>query len=387
MCFCSEEEIEGEKKNISGKKTHIYSGHKIPYENLEDREFEILIYDLYKRHEVEINKNFDSIALMSGVAEHGRDAVLYKDGEPKGIIQCKHTSNNTLMGKTQVVKEIIKFVVYAIDNEKLISSEGEIIYYFVNSHLFKDEAQKLLDNFKSEIGAISELELWTNQIIKEYKKIKIKKYDDIKIKMQELFARLDVRRVERPDLDILICTQNDILSMFFDVKKVIEKNPRLPNQYENLKPSKQDVEELYYGKRFVGKLKDIKIDNKNIIFAILDYWRVIGTLNLISDIEFLDQDMIANYQEDLLRKYENFYSEYCENVRDNHGENEINKLSRSFYRKVIEQNPLPLIGIDYNRPFFQNGMYQDIANSNNLVVWKLRKYEESNDEIKFDDFV
>ncbi|MCS6103532.1 hypothetical protein DWV12_14555 [Clostridium botulinum] len=387
MFFYNEEEIRNEKREInSKKKERVYSGHKIPYEHLGDREFEILIYDLYKRHEIEINKNFENIALMSGVAEHGRDAVLYKNGEPNAIIQCKHTSINSAMGKSQAAKEIIKFVLYVIDDKNLIPSNGEILYYFVNSNVFKEEAQGLLDNFKDEISKQDKLEIWTNQVIQKYEKLKDKKYKDIKIQMQEIFNRLNVKRVERPDIDILISNQNDILSIFFEVKKVIEKNPRLPNKYETLVPTKEELEEIYYGDKFVLKLNEIKIDKKTIVFAIFDYWRVIETLNLISEVEFLDSKIISSYQSDLLRKYNNFYCEHCEKIDNDYEEDKINKLSRSFYREVTNQNPLQLIGIDYNRPFFQNGMYQDIANTKDFVVWKLKKYEDNDNEIKFDDF-
>ena len=31
-------------------------------------------------------------------------------------------------------------------------------------------------------------------------------------------------------------------------------------------------------------------------------------------------------------------------------------------------------------------MYQDIANTKDFVVWKLKKYEDNDNEIKFDDF-
>ena len=239
------------------------------------------------------------------------------------------------MDKSQAAKEIIKFVLYVIDDKKLIPSNGEILYYFVNSNVFKEEVQGLLDNFKDEISKQDKLEIWTNQVIKKYEKLKDKKYKDIKIQMQEIFNRLNVKRVERPDIDILISNQNDILSIFFEVKKVIEKNPRLPNQYETLRPTKEELEELYYGKKFVVKLNEIKIDKKNIVFAIFDYWRIIETLNLISDVEFLDSNIISSYQSDLLRKYNNFYCEHCEKIDNDYEQDKINKLSRSYKSKSI----------------------------------------------------
>lgn len=379
------EEINNEKVNFKNKPI-IYSGQKYPYENLDDRMFEVLIYDLYKRHEIELKHNFDNILLMSGVAEHGRDAVMYAKGEVRAIIQCKHTSVNNRMEKSTAAKEIIKFVLYAIEDTELIPSNGEILYYFVNSNSFKEEAQILLDNFNERIIEEENLEIWANQVIKSYKKFKVKSYSEVKEKMISLFNRLKIQRVEREDIDVLISNQEDILSRFFQVRLVVEAKPRFPNNFEKLNPQKELAKDIYNNEVFVAKLKDIKIGFEHMRYAIIDYWRAIQTIDLFSNIDYLDLDVLVNYEEDLIRMYNNLYSLYCDKIKTNNEESLIT-LSRDFYLDIQNQPIIPLVGMEYNRPFFQNGIYQDIANSNDSVVWKLKQYKEVNyEQINFDDF-
>ena len=68
------------KEFNTSDKQEIFEGRDIPYEKLSDREFEVLSYLIFKRNKVEKNKEYDSINLMQGIREKGRDCILYKAG-------------------------------------------------------------------------------------------------------------------------------------------------------------------------------------------------------------------------------------------------------------------------------------------------------------------
>lgn len=373
----------------NGSKSIFFEGKNIPYEKLTDREFEILAYYLFKRHKVEMDKAYDSISLMQGVGEKGRDSVLYKNNEARGIIQCKHTEKNSRMDRTQAIKEIIKFALNSIKYKDLIPSNGNVNYYFIHSFGFSEPAQRLLDNFYYELTLDTEnLKKLTNKVIEKYSNLADLKYEDISDELLEIFKRLNVRKFERQDLDLLLLNQDDIISSFFQVKKVIEKNPSLPREYELIELSHKEIMDLYNNSNFIVKLKEIKVKKEEKLDAISDYWSTLKTLELLSHVEYLDEDVILKYESDLLRIYNNDYRIHCEEIKEDENEEKIRSLSRIFYRRIITQGPRKIINLEDNRPFFQNGIYHDMANTEKILTWMLKfTDEEDEDEEQFDDFL
>ncbi|MBO9684265.1 MAG: hypothetical protein J7502_16635, partial [Flavisolibacter sp.] len=93
-----------------------------PYHLLEDHAFELLVYSLYKSEieNGELAGPYDDIWLMGGVKEKGKDCALFRQGIFGAAIQCKHRSKLAPVGKVQVAKEIIKFLLHIInDNEQI----------------------------------------------------------------------------------------------------------------------------------------------------------------------------------------------------------------------------------------------------------------------------
>src|SRR5215211_6619549 len=115
----SEEQIQSE---LSGnyKPLTIESGiTTFTFSDLSDREFELLSYLLIKEKiETDSFGNHSDIALMQGVAERGRDCVLYKNGEVSGLIQCK--KYQARFTKPQFLKELIKFSLFAIKDPAIL---------------------------------------------------------------------------------------------------------------------------------------------------------------------------------------------------------------------------------------------------------------------------
>lgn len=375
---------------ISNKdsKPVILEGRDKPYERLNDREFEVLVYYLFKKNKVGKNKEYDNIDLMQGIGEKGRDCILYKNGEVAGIIQCKHTEKNSRMDKPNAFKEIIKFALNCIKDKTIIPKDKIIDYNFVHSFAFSHPAQEMLNNFYSEaISNSVELEKITNKVISKYSNLSDLKYDVIHDDLLGILKRLNVIKYEKQDLDLLMVNQNEILSIFFKVQKVIIKDPSLPRQYESINPEKEEVKKIYNNENFISKLKEIEIKLPDIIQAIKDYWSTLRTLELICNIEYFDEDEIETYQKDLILKYSNQYNKDCENINEGDTLKKIKSESRKFYWDVINQNPLKIIGLEDNRPFFQNGIYQDLANGDDIETWMLKYVDEGVNYEEIDNFL
>lgn len=389
MIFYNKKEIDNITNDINNSnRPMLFEGKGVPYKELDDREFEILSYHLFKRHMVEINKEYDNVTLMQGVGEKGRDLVLNKSGEVRGIVQCKHTVKENRMDRTHAAKEIIKFALNCIKYKTIIPNEGDINYYFVHSFGFSNPAQVLLDNFYYEITLDKDkFKKYTVEVIKKYNTLSELNYDDILEDLLRILKRLNVKKYERQDLDVLLLNQDDIIDLFFQIKKVVEKKPNFPRKYEFEQPSNEEIMNLY-NRNFIEKLKEIKISKEDKLEAIKDYWGSLKTLELLSEIEYFDENEILIYEKDLFRKYKNNYSIHCENITEDKNEIEIRRLSRIFYKEIINQNPIEINGFEGNRPFFQNGLYHDMVNVEKIPTWLLVYVnEEDEDEEEFYDFI
>ncbi|WP_252244360.1 MULTISPECIES: ABC-three component system protein [unclassified Clostridium] len=375
--------------NNKNCKPVILEGKDKPYEKLNDREFEVLSYYLFKKNMVGETKKYDYIDLMQGVGEKGRDCVLYKEGQVKGIIQCKHTEkNNNRMDKPSALKEIVKFALNCIKDKTMIPSDIIIDYHFVHSFAFSQPAQCMLNNFYTEVTRDGDkLKEITNAVINKNSKLKDLKYECIHDELLVILKRLNIIKYEKQDIDLLMANQNKILSIFFKVQKVIIKEPSLPRQYESIEPDKDAVKNIYSNKVFIHKLKEIGIKMPDVIQAIKNYWSALETLELLCTIEYFDEEEIETYQKDLIFRYINQYKKDCENISDKDTPKGIKSESRKFYWEVMNQNPIKIIGLLDNRPFFQNGMYQDLANGDDIQTWMLKYVDEEAEYEDIDNFL
>ena len=68
------------------------------FNQLIDRQFEMIIYHIFKEDikcQVYQNK-YDSIDLIHGTSDRGKDIILYHKSEVVGIIQCKNYQNKII---------------------------------------------------------------------------------------------------------------------------------------------------------------------------------------------------------------------------------------------------------------------------------------------------
>lgn len=236
------------------EKPTAYSGLSLPFNSLNDRAFEILLYQVFKdkieRDENNIREKFNGIDLMQGVGEKGRDSILTKNGKNVGVIQCKKVASN--IAKPQFVKEILKFLLFAIKDTTLITSSKEFTYYFSVSTGLAGTTKELIRDFNTFIFQEKELESWTSSVIKEYQQFKGMTYAAVKPQLTELLENIKIERILPQDIELWLSSIPTVSAFFFEVKTVtdnsliekIEQKYLVPLKTFLNKESKSDLEDF-----------------------------------------------------------------------------------------------------------------------------------------------
>lgn len=196
----------------------------LPMNELGDREFEVLVYSLV---EAKIQsgdyEGFDQIVLMKGVGERGRDCQLYRQGQVAGLIQCKKLQKK--MSRSEVMEEIVKFLMFAIAEEELMPSPEVFEYHIYASGGYFEPAVKLLSAFSAE--SRKEVEHGgLGSIIKSLKEkyATFRAYDEIVTFkcVAKVLEILNVRFYTGVDLNLALTSYPVIISKFFRTMPVLD---------------------------------------------------------------------------------------------------------------------------------------------------------------------
>lgn len=196
-----------------------------PFERLSAFSFEDLTYFTIKgciSHQGTW-EGFDEIVLLGGIKDQGMDCALRREGYFKGVIQCKHSINKTRLGKTRFVKELLKFLLYTIEDGDKIKDPEDFTYFIISSSGVTGETINLITNFSEAILRETALRKWTNDIIAQFGTLKaLKSYQNIKEKLQELLSKIKVRQLHEKDLAMLLREEHNetVLSYFFKLEKI-----------------------------------------------------------------------------------------------------------------------------------------------------------------------
>lgn len=195
----------------------------LPLSAVSDRDFELLAYSLVKAEiAADLHPELTNVALMQGVGERGRDCVLYQDSRIVGLIQCKKYIGR--INKTQVLKELIKFSLFALQDNAICPDPGRFNYHFYVSSDFTEPAIDLLgkyrDQIKSEISSGS-IKKHLTEVADEYESFRPFR-DNLPIReASEFLEKISVEVSIGVDLTRRLYAQPEILRNFFNVKMVI----------------------------------------------------------------------------------------------------------------------------------------------------------------------
>lgn len=216
-----------ENVRIMSDKPIALTTQNVPFTQLTSRQFEELIYALYK-NEIETGSwkaQYDSISLMSGVGEKGRDCRLLKNGKNVGLLQCKHSEQDSKRYSDQeCLKEVIKFIFYYFIDKNLIYDLSDFTYYYVSSTGFSDNADNLIGNFNTEAPNHVKLEQLAKVVIGAYKSFENLEYEKIASELKSVLSCIRVKKIIPQDLNILLFRPDniDVLNTYFQVQKVVD---------------------------------------------------------------------------------------------------------------------------------------------------------------------
>ncbi|MDB5199171.1 MAG: hypothetical protein JWO92_1134 [Chitinophagaceae bacterium] len=210
-------------------KTPLPIGGGINYNLLpSDKRFEELLYTIYKQkieNDETWNTLFDDIYLTAASGDSGADCILYKDGKAKGVIQCKKYAKN--IDKTEVSKEILKFLLYTIVDNGLMPDAENFHYYFSVSKGFSKTAIELIENFNEEILKGEKIEIWFNELKKKYSAtLGQLEYHNIQSELYGKLKSIKIKKISPPDLDIELNKPYNfnIQQIFFIIKTVTDNS-------------------------------------------------------------------------------------------------------------------------------------------------------------------
>ncbi|WON95062.1 NACHT domain-containing protein [Sphingobacterium sp. UGAL515B_05] len=208
--------------NINPKPT-AYSGQELNFLALDDRIFEILLYQIFKarieNNDFTLAERYDNVVLMQGVGERGRDCFLTKNGKNVGVIQCKKLNKN--LNKTDVLKEILKFLIHYTQDKSLITDIEKFDYYFAVSKGFAETASVLLANFNDSYDE-EEVKRNCEKILSSYSSLREVSYQEIEETIKNAIKKIRVYTLKPADLNQYLFEHPKLIKNFFRILTVTD---------------------------------------------------------------------------------------------------------------------------------------------------------------------
>lgn len=221
----SDEQIDNEIESRYRPHATNASSRDLPLCELSDRDFEILTYQLIKEEIANNEHNgYDSISLMQGVGERGRDCVIYSNDEVVAVVQCKKYKSN--ITRPALLKELIKFLLHLTIDESLFSG-NKVKYLFYVSKSLTEPAIKLTNQFSKEIlNDIKEGKIkgYIKEVVDEYASFEDYVGKEPYEAIESLLKLTTVEVYDQVDLSYRIQCKPNILQNFFDVIQVIDRD-------------------------------------------------------------------------------------------------------------------------------------------------------------------
>ncbi len=200
----------------------------LPYNLISDgRRFEDLVYSIIQTKITTTGfDNFDQASQMSGVADRGRDIMLYKSGVVAGTIQCKKHEKNISLN--MLGEELTKFVLYALADPSLIPG-NDFTYYMASSGGFTNDCIDFIDQFSRVAVEPSRVQSWIEKNSK-FQKLSNLGSGTVLTEVLEVFSRIRLKKITPADLDLYFsepaCTP--LIPLYFEVRTIIiDARPQL----------------------------------------------------------------------------------------------------------------------------------------------------------------
>lgn len=217
----SQEEIQVIQGNTLKVKA-ISSSESYDFTSLNDRTFEILLYQIFKRRiSDDLKSQYDKVDLMQGVGERGLDIALWKKGTLKGVVQCKRLK--TRLKLSDFLEEIIKLSINIHLQEFGAIQLKDLTYYIASAAGFSGSLIKAIANlpdfYKNNNAIVTNV---TSKILNKYSSFKNLDLEIIQPIIRKTFNTLSVEKITPEDLNFHLTLYTDISDAFFEIKKVTD---------------------------------------------------------------------------------------------------------------------------------------------------------------------
>lgn len=210
----------------------------LPFSDLGDREFELLTYTLVKAEiEDSIYPGISNIVLMQGVAERGRDCILYNNETICGVIQCKKYTGR--LSRPQIIKELIKFILFSLLDKSILPDPDNFEYKIYASNDFTEPANKLIYSYQEEIKKEIEsksIEKYMIDTINDYESFSVFRTKQPLDDIIKLLHSIKITSSNSVDLTARMHKYKNLLSLFFNIKSIID----LPNADKIIRNALED---------------------------------------------------------------------------------------------------------------------------------------------------
>ncbi|WP_292278861.1 hypothetical protein [Mesorhizobium sp.] len=122
----------------------------LPLTRLQDRTFEILAYSLIQKQIEEGSTPFTRATLLRDGADQGRDVLLLKGEEVRGVIQCKRYED--AFNRPSVLRELLRFAMLAVRVQGLVPKAEDFSYQLWTAGSLTGPAIKFFDAPKTYIS-------------------------------------------------------------------------------------------------------------------------------------------------------------------------------------------------------------------------------------------
>jgi hypothetical protein len=186
------------------------------------RDFERLVFYLYRTLSISPGATFNDIWLMQGTSDRGRDIQLNLDNQCIGIIQCKRYASP--LTRPQILQELLKFALYNLENQAVRQH-----YPF---HYYLASVEGLRDTAKEVVGAINSGNLDSIESVIEVEFDKLTHnshysfqsltFHEVKKQLFETLTKLKVIPIDKEFISELLDKDLNTRSRFFELDKVID---------------------------------------------------------------------------------------------------------------------------------------------------------------------
>ena len=232
--------ISEELNHIKGESSSAVCVRLYPYNNLDDRQFEVLVWRLFTEDICSFYAEDNvEVKLMEGVCDKGRDVTFKKNGKYICVVQCKNYK--TRYTYPNFLAELTKVICYYIIDNKETDLDR---YIMVAPEGCVGPVTDFLDDKTTNLDEAN-IKLAVEKNIQNYEHFKNLTYDNIKDKLLECIKRIKIDIFTSHDLDYRLLKYPNVTKQFFELNSIID----IPSFKDMLDSYKTEIEASYVSLR------------------------------------------------------------------------------------------------------------------------------------------